>query len=234
MRRRSFMQGVAAAAVWPLAACTEADDLPRHSDALLEEANSLGAPMVAVQRAIEVSRQPVFSKKDVLAVFDISQPSAEKRFYLLDLKSEQVTAHYAAHGRDNGPQVKAVKFAGFQEDLDMVPLGPLKTAHSEVMDHYKTIVDHYDGTVYRNMIVAELQGAAAYNSYIDDTPPYKWIIHPNWYTTAGFRAKNNGVLGRSNGCITLDPVENNAVITRLQGGALIYVTVGDAPIEQYL
>ncbi len=27
----------------------------------------------------------------------------------------------------------------------MVPLGPLKTAHSEVMDHYKTIVDRYDG-----------------------------------------------------------------------------------------
>jgi len=234
MRRRGFMQRVAAAAAWPLAACTQANDFSGQSDALLEEAKSLGAPVVAVQRALAISRQPVFPKKDVLAVFDISQPSAEQRFYLLDLMSEQVTAHYAAHGRDNGPQVKAVKFKGFQEDLDMVPLGPLKTAHSEVMDHYKTIVDRYDGTVYRNMIVAELEGAAAYNSYIDDTPPYKWIIHPNWYTTAGFRARNNGVLGRSNGCITLDPAESNAVITRLQGGALIYVTVGDAPIEQYL
>jgi hypothetical protein len=113
----------------------------------------------------------------------------------------------------------------------MVPLGPLKIAHSDVMDYYKTIVDRYDGTVYRNMIVAVLKGAAAYNSYIDDTPPYKWIIHPNWYTTAGFRAKNNGMIGRSNGCITLDPVESNAVI---QDGTPIYVTVGDAPIEQYL
>jgi len=53
-------------------------------------------------------------------------------------------------------------------------------------------------------------------------------------TTAAFRAKNNGVLGRSTGCITLDPVENNELITRLQDGALVYVTVGDAPIEQYL
>jgi hypothetical protein len=41
------------------------------------------------------------------------------------------------------------------------------------------------------------------------------------------------MLGRSNGCITVDPAENNKLITRLQG-ALIYVTVGDAPIEQYL
>jgi L,D-transpeptidase catalytic domain len=190
--------------------------------------------MAAVQRAIEISRQPIFSKKDALAVFDISQPSSKKRFYVLDFTSGQVTAHYAAHGRHNGPNGKATKFKGFQSDLDMVPLGPLKTAHSEVMDHYKTIVDRYDGAVYRDMIVVVLEGVTDYNSYINRTPPFKWIIHPNWYTTAGFRAKNNGALGRSNGCITIDPVENNALITRLQDGALVYVTVGDAPIEQYL
>jgi hypothetical protein len=203
-------------------------------DSLLQQAKVLGAPMAAVQRAIEISRQPIFSKKDALAIFDISQPSSKKRFYVLDFTSGQVTAHYAAHGRHNGPNGKATKFKGFQSDLDMVPLGPLRTAHSEVMDHYKTIVDRYDGAVYRDMIVVGLEGVTDYNSYINHTPPFKWIIHPNWYATAGFRAKNNGVLGRSNGCITIDPVENNALITRLQDGALVYVTVGDAPIEQYL
>jgi hypothetical protein len=203
-------------------------------DSLLQQAQALGAPMAAVQRAIAISRQSIFTKKDALAVFDISQPSTNKRFYLLDFKSGQVTAHYAAHGRDNGPNVKATKFKGFQTDLDMVPLGPLKTTHAEVMDHYKTIVDRYDGTVYRNMIVVVLEGVTAYNKYINQTPPFKWIMHPNWYTTAAFRAKNNGMLGRSNGCITVDPVDNNQLITRLQDGALVYVTVGDAPIEQYL
>ena len=203
-------------------------------DLLLPQAKALGAPMAAVERAVAISRQPVFSKKDVVAVFDISQPSATKRFFVLDFKSGEATAHYAAHGRTNGPNVRATKFKGFQKDLDMVPLGPLKTAHSEVMDHYKTIVDRYDGTVYRNMVVVELEGVAAYNSYINHTPPFKWILHPNWYTTVGFRAKNNGMLGRSNGCITVDPVENNQLVTRLADGALIYVTVGDDPIEQYL
>jgi len=183
---------------------------------------------------MEISLEPKFTKKDVLAIFDMSQPSAKKRFYLVDIKSGQVTAHYAAHGRHNGPHAKATKFAGFQKDLDMVPLGPLKTARSQVMDHYKTIVDRYDGTVYRDMIVAVLEGTTSYNSYINHTPPYEWIIHPNWYTTAGYRAKNNGVLGRSLGCITLDPVENNQLISRLQDGALVYVTVGDDPIEQYV
>jgi hypothetical protein len=203
-------------------------------DPLLQQARALGAPVAAVARAIQISRQPNFVKKDVLAVFDISQPSEKKRFYVVDLRSGKVTAHHASHGRDNGPNARATKFKGFQTDLDMVPLGPLKTGHSEVMDHYKTIVDRYDGTVYRNMIVVGLEGATSYNSYINNTPPFKWIIHPNWYTTAAFRAKNNGMLGRSNGCITLDPVENNQLITRLAGGALVYVTVGDAPIENYL
>jgi hypothetical protein len=42
--------------------------------------------MAAVQRARGILRQPTFLKKDVLAVFDISQPSANKRFYVLDFK----------------------------------------------------------------------------------------------------------------------------------------------------
>jgi hypothetical protein len=248
LTRRRFITllGCAGATASLLAGCTQQTVIPAVdfkdattpndvvTDSLLQRAKALGAPMAAVERAIQISRQPIFPKKDALAVFDISQPSTKKRFYVLDFKSGQVTAHYAAHGRDNGPQARAIKFKGFQTDLDMVPLGPLKTAHSEVMDPYKTIVDRYDGTVYSNMIVVVLDGVTSYNSYISHTPPYKWIIHPNWYTTAAFRAKNNGVLGRSTGCITLDPVENNELITRLQDGALVYVTVGDAPIEQYL
>jgi L,D-transpeptidase catalytic domain len=241
--RRNFMTllGGAALSASPLAAFaqppagTKAPEVStKERDLLLHQAKALGAPVNAVQRAMETTREPKFTKKDVLAIFDLSQPSAKKRFYVVDIKSGQVTGHYAAHGRHNGPHAKATKFAGFQKDLDMVPLGPLKTARSQVMDHYKTIVDRYDGTVYRDMIVAVLEGTTPYNSYINHTPPYEWIIHPNWYTTAGYRAKNNGVLGRSLGCITLDPVENNQLISRLQDGALVYVTVGDDPIEQYL
>ena len=244
MKRRAFLSVLGGAVACPMVArarsggapvagAVKRDDHASKLEPLLHQAQQLGAPVAAIQRAAAISRQPIFVKKDALAVFDILQPSGNKRFYLLDFHSGQVSAHFAAHGRANGPTARPTKFKGLQRDLDMVPLGPLKTASPEVMQHYSTIVDRYDRTVYRDMIVAILEGVAPYNSYINHTPPYKWIVHPSWYTTAGFRAKNNGMLGRSNGCITVDPVENNKLIRRLDG-ALIYVTVGDAPIEQYL
>jgi L,D-transpeptidase catalytic domain len=118
--RRWFIKllGCAWVAASPLAAgaqqaatsagATTPDDLANELDSLLQQAKILGAPMAAAQRAVEISRQPIFPIKDVLAVFDISQPSAKKRFYVLDFKSGQVTAHYAAHGRDNGPNARAI------------------------------------------------------------------------------------------------------------------------------
>lgn len=244
MKRRAFLGVLSGAVACPMVARAQSagspaagavkrDDYASKLESLLQKAQQLGAPVTAFQRAAAISRQPIFVKKDALAVFDISQPSGSKRLYVLDFHSGQVSAHFAAHGKANGPNARATKFRGFQRDLDMVPLGPLKVTQSEVMQHYSTIADRYDGTVYRNMVVSILEGATTYNSYINRTPPYKWIIHPSWYTTAGFRAKNNGMLGRSNGCITVDPVENNKLIRRLEGG-LIYVAVGDTPIEQYL
>src|SRR5688572_14249546 len=154
MRRREFLGVLAGAAACPLAAHAQSkaapaagvakpDDLAGKLESLLPQAEQLGAPTAAIQRAAAISRQAVFSRKDVLAVFDISQPSANKRFYLVDFTSGQVTAHFAAHGKTNGPHAKATKFKGFQRDLDMVPLGPLKTipATAEVASHYHTIVD---------------------------------------------------------------------------------------------
>src|SRR5689334_16053969 len=246
MRRREFLAFLGGAVICPLAAraqskvtppagVTKQGDFAGKLDSLLQQAEQLGAPLAAIQRAFAISRQPTFSKKDVFAVFDISQPSANKRFYLLDFTSRQVTAHFAAHGKSNGPHAKATKFKGFQRDLDMVPLGPLKSipASAEVTSHYRTIVDRYDKTVYRNMIVGVLEGMAPYNRYINHTPPYKWVIHSNWYTTAGYRAKNNGMQERSLGCITVYQAENYKIIARIKR-SMIYVPVVDTPIELYL
>ena len=99
----------------PLPSSAKLDSPANGLGPLLQQAQTLSAPMAAVARAITISAQQTFAKKDALAVFDISQPSANKRFYLIDLESGEVTAYYAAHGRSNGPNAKAVKFKGFQK-----------------------------------------------------------------------------------------------------------------------
>ena len=202
----------------------------------LDDAKTLGAPMESVERAIQLSRGKEFSRKDILAVFDISQPSGNRRFFLIDLKNNRTSAHYAAHGKSNGNNLRATKFRGFRSDHDMVPLGPLRTAAADapITSHYRTIADKYTGQVWNGLNSARLEGVASYNSYINSVPGVVWVIHPNWYVSAGYRKNNPGMLGRSLGCITLDPDVNNAIVNRLGNGALIYVTVGNDPVERYL
>src|SRR5262249_28868250 len=195
----------------------------------VEAAGTGGVERESVERAIELSRGREFSQKDILAFFDISHPSANRRFFLIDLKNNRTSAHYAAHGKSNGSNLRATKFRGFRSDHDMVPLGPLRTAAADasVTSHYRTIADKYTGQVWNGLNSARLEGVASYNSYINSVPGVVWVIHPNWYVSAGYRKNNPGMLGRSLGCITLDPEVNNLIVNRLGNGALIYVTVGN-------
>ena len=163
-------------------------------------------------------------------------PIGNRRFFLIDLKNNRTSAHYAAHGKSNGNNLRATKFRGFRSDHDMVPLGPLRTAAADapITSQYRTIADKYAGQVWNGLNSARLEGVASYNSYINSVPGVVWVIHPNWYVSAGYRKNNPGMLGRSLGCITLDPDVNNAIVNRLGNGALIYVTVGNDPVERYL
>ena len=209
--------------------------LAGNESTVLEQAKSLGAPMQAVARAIKISKSSTYEVKDVIAVFDISQPSKNKRFYLLDFKKGTATAYFVAHGKSNGDNLRATHFSGFQEDHDMTPLGPLKTAEEvETMDHYETVTDKYNGRTYSDLVILKIEGTTSYNDYINRQAGVIWILHPNWYVTEGYRKANPQMLGRSLGCIVLDPAVSNAVFRRLEGGALVYVTVGDHPIEKYL
>lgn len=219
----------------------QAPAAPRDPNAgVFAQAQELGAPMVAVKKAFQLSRTSTYDRKDVFAVFDISQPSKNKRFFVIDLKAGKVTSYFVAHGRGNGDNFKATKFRGFQADHNMTPLGPLRTASApQDMEHYRSIKDQYTGEMYNGGLTLWLEGVASYNRYINNARDERgskvvWIVHPAWYVSEGYRKANPNALGRSLGCIALDPRLNNVVVKKMSGGALIYVTVGDQPIEKFL
>ena len=81
--RRYLSRYLAALLLALMSSATSSPTWANELDSLLQQAKALGAPMAAVQRAIEISHQPMFPKKDALAVFDISQPSTKKRFLRL-------------------------------------------------------------------------------------------------------------------------------------------------------
>lgn len=204
----------------------------------LEQAQALGAPMAAVQRALEEQKKSSYQNKNVIGLFDISRPSAFKRFFLIDLKNGKTTAHYIAHGKGNGDNLRPTRFSGFQNGAtNMTPLGPFRTgASTERHADFVSIQDRYiSGKVYRGLQILDMEGTASYNKHFNRRTPNHWVVfHPAWYATEGYRKANPNMLGRSLGCLAMDPVESNEVFGKLSGRALIYITVGDKTIESYL
>ena len=201
---------------------------------VLEQAKKLGAPMVAVDRALKEAEKGNYSKKDVITVFDLSQTSNAKRFYMLDFKSGKTTSYHVSHGKGNGEHLRASRFKGFNNiGSEMTPLGALKATFTSFLDGYQTVEDTVVGKTYHNLVIIDLVGMKSYNSNIRRDAI--WVVgHSKWYVTEGYRKQNGGLLGRSLGCIVLDPIFSNEVFYRIQGGSLMYITVGNDPIEKYL
>ena len=164
--------------------------------AMLAEAQALGAPMEAVRQALFTeARTGLYENRDFVSVFDVSQPSNLKRFYLFDLRAGRVTSYYASHGRGNGSAARATVFRGFNDpDRNMTPLGALITGQ-------RTIVGDA-AHLHKSML--GLEGTKPYNSAINTKGAWT-VFHTKDYATASHRRQNGGTMGRSNGCIVLDP-----------------------------
>lgn len=222
----------------PISHATKLPFVENHAK-VLAEAKRLGAPMQAIARAMQEAQKDLYPMKEVITVFDLSQPTLNKRLYVLDFRFGNTTAHHASHGRGNGGITHATKFSGFWKDNSrMVPLGPLRTAQHPIVfggteSRYSVVFDRYRKKEYRDQLVLDMDGMCHYNYEINlwqgNT---RMAFHTNWYNTQGYRETHQG-LGRSLGCITLDPIINNRIVKRIAGGSLVYVTVGNDPISKY-
>lgn len=144
--------------------------------------------------------------KDVLTIVDYSQPSSQKRLYVIDLKTDQVLFNTrVAHGRNSG-LLYSDKFSN--------------TLHSDQssLGVFLTNEDTYEGHHGTSLRIQGLEDGINNNVFSRAV-----VIHSAWYMSDDF-LKSTGYSGRSDGCLA---------VSKLDIGKLIDLTVGRSVIFSY-
>jgi len=181
------------------------DDGP--SAEAIARANPQVSPAVA--RAIgHVLRQP--SDHPRAAVLDFSAHSSTPRFHLIDRASGRVLQIFrVAHGQGS----EGSRHDGYAEVFSNVPdsntssLGLYRTAETYVSQVYPGLAMRMDGLSPTN--------SNARSRFI--------VIHAAGYMEPeSWKGKKAGRPGLSDGCFVFSKADRDAVVSSLQGGALIY------------
>lgn len=141
---------------------------------------------------------------DVVGIADFAAPSRAPRFYLVDLAGGRATSHLVSHGRGSDP-----RHSGWLERFSNVPGSNASSAGG-----YRTGA-HYTGRHGRSqrLIGLEPQNYNAESRAI--------VIHGAWYVSAAI-ARQQGKIGRSEGCFVFGDGSLDEVLTRLGPGRLLY------------
>lgn len=142
--------------------------------------------------------------RDSIGIVDFSQPSADPRFFVVDLASGNVEAHRVAHGRGSDPD-----HSGFVERFSN-DFGSYATSNGAYVTG-----DYYDGKYGLSMKVRGLD----WSNY--NAEPRAIVIHNAWYAEDDM-IPVHGKLGRSEGCFAMSRENQYKVMRRLAGGRMIY------------
>lgn len=143
------------------------------------------------------------SSNENLTIIDFSQPSSEKRLYILNVITNKIIKRtYCAHGKNSGIEM-ARKFSN-SHGSNMSSLGFYLTE------------DTYTG---KFDIALRLKGLEASNNKARSRGV---VIHGAKYATEEFLLKN-GRLGRSFGCPAIPLNEAPEIINTLKNGSLVYI-----------
>lgn len=140
--------------------------------------------------------------RDFLTIVDYTVGSSKKRLHVFDLKSGAVEHFYAAHGKNTGDEM-ATQFSNRDGSLQS-SLGIYLTA------------EQYQGDNGNSM---KLDGMEETNS---NARSRTIVFHSSHYVTEAW-LQQYGQMGRSWGCIVVDPQYIDRLIAELEGGSVLYV-----------
>jgi hypothetical protein len=147
--------------------------------------------------------------RDVITIIDLTKPSTEKRFFVIDLKSKKLLYDcYTAHGKNSGENY-ALAFSDKAGSL-MSSQGFFITGETYIGKHgYSLKLDGVENGINSNAREREI------------------VIHGADYVSGDF-IKMHGRLGRSWGCPAL-PVElAKNIIDKIKDGTGLFIYTNDS------
>lgn len=200
-------------------AATAKDSSATGSSALINEASvgeklyndlhlqKVGLSKEAIDYAIKGYRKLVDSglvnNSQYLTIVDFSQPSRNKRFYILDMKNDSLIRNtYVAHGKNSGVDMAK----SFSNDLN---------SNKSSLGFYLT------ESTYRGKHGLSLRINGLENGFNDNAEARGVVVHGAPYVNA--RRVNSDYMGRSQGCPALPENEYAQVINTIKDGSVIFV-----------
>ena len=170
--------------------------------------DTLGLSQTAFDLAMR-GMELVPRKKPFLLIADMTQPSSAKRFYVLDLaKKEVLLRTYVAHGQNSG--------------------GLMATQFSNVSDSKQTSLGFYRVMGrYRGKHGLSLKLKGLEKGFNDNVFARNIVLHGADYVCEDtIRAK--GRPGHSEGCPAIPHAANKLIISKVEGGACLFVYYSDS------
>lgn len=150
--------------------------------------------------------------KRIISIVDFSQPSANKRLYIIDLEKKEVLFNtYVAHGKNSGQEM-ATAFSNTPSS-NKSSLGFYLTSHT------------YNG---KNGFSLQLEGQ---EKGINDNALARGIVmHSADYVNESY-IQSQGWIGRSQGCPAVMPALNKPIVETIKEGSCFFIYYPD---ETYL
>lgn len=149
-------------------------------------------------------KRNLISREQYLTICDFSQPSNQKRFYIVDIENHELIINtYVAHGRNSGTEY-ATHFSNKPESLES-SLGFYITRNTYTGKHGLSLrIDGVD---------------PGYNTKAMERTI---VIHGASYVNAS-RAGAGIMMGRSWGCPAVPEKESDLIITTIKNGTCLFI-----------
>ena len=167
----------------------------------------------AMEGLQKLDSEGVVRKDDIITIVDFSQPSTQKRLYVLDLNSKQILFNtLVAHGRKSGG-LWAKSFSNKASSLKSSP-GFYVTED--------TYVGHNGYSLRLDGVEKNINDNARNRAIVMHGAPY---VDQSAINSLGF-------LGRSWGCPAVPEAQHKAIINTIKGGTCLFIYSPDENYQQ--